>query len=526
MKISLQRTFLAFAIIFPSFGASVQIGQNFTGSTFGVDSSALPSDTDGAIGPSHFVEFINGRFSVYDRNTGKRVLSQPDLTFWKNAGVTFPRATEVTDPRIAYDQFSGRWFASMVDANTRRQAVNRFLLATSSSSDPTETWKAVAFSAAGGQSYFADFPTLGVDTNTVYLSGDLFDLFGSPAGPIIVSIPKSSLLATQPTTTGMVSSGLLSYDTQGDIVQPAMLTGSSSSPEIFLAVGDIGDDFKPHSTLVLTPVSSTNGAVILGAPVTINVPAYTIPIDPTQPGNVDTLDDGDARFSASVRRVGDILYATHAIEVNERAAVRWYRIDAVQHILIEAGTISDPVLELFYPSIAANTNGAVVIGCNGTSTNTYISAYAFVGQITNNALTFAPGMLLKSGVATYDTHDAGGTSRWGDYSATTVDPVNPTHFWTIQSYPSDPTTWSTQITELIVNGDTSTNSAPALAIARQSNSLVISWTTSSGAVLQFTPTLSPPLWKDVTSTPTTSNGETTVTIDGTVGAGFYRLVQP
>src|SRR5947208_9847728 len=41
------------------------IGQNFSGSTFGRDSFADPPDTDGAIGPNHFVELINGTFSVY-----------------------------------------------------------------------------------------------------------------------------------------------------------------------------------------------------------------------------------------------------------------------------------------------------------------------------------------------------------------------------------------------------------------------------------------------------------------------------
>src|SRR5204863_10040296 len=60
---------------FSSFCATVQIWQNFTESTFGTDSSALPADTTGVIGPNHFVELLNGRFAVYDRNTGQRVLS-------------------------------------------------------------------------------------------------------------------------------------------------------------------------------------------------------------------------------------------------------------------------------------------------------------------------------------------------------------------------------------------------------------------------------------------------------------------
>jgi len=41
------------------------------------------------------------------------------------------------------------------------------------------------------------------------------------------------------------------------------------------------------------------------------------------------------------------------------------------------------------------------------------------------------------------------TSRWGDYSATSVDPSDPNSFWTIQMYPSGPAAWSTQITQIL-----------------------------------------------------------------------------
>ncbi|HXD40094.1 MAG TPA: hypothetical protein VN649_06000, partial [Ramlibacter sp.] len=40
------------------------------------------------------------------------------------------------------------------------------------------------------------------------------------------------------------------------------------------------------------------------------------------------------------------------------------------------------------------------------------------------------------------------TARWGDYSATVVDPRHPLRFWTFQEWPSAQDVWSTQITEL------------------------------------------------------------------------------
>jgi len=42
--------------------------------------------------------------------------------------------------------------------------------------------------------------------------------------------------------------------------------------------------------------------------------------------------------------------------------------------------------------------------------------------------------VLKAGEDSYLRDEDHGRNRWGDYSATSVDPVNDTAFWTIQEY--------------------------------------------------------------------------------------------
>src|SRR5438034_3110286 len=91
------------------------IGQNFTASTVGQDTSAFPADANGAGGPNHFVEFINGRYSVFSKTTAARVQTMSDLSFWSQAGVTVPTRWDVTDPRLVYDSTVQRWFALEVD---------------------------------------------------------------------------------------------------------------------------------------------------------------------------------------------------------------------------------------------------------------------------------------------------------------------------------------------------------------------------------------------------------------------------
>src|SRR5262249_20773841 len=152
------------------------------------------------------------------------------------------------------------------------------------------------------------------------------------------------------------------------------------------------------------------------------------------------------RLTARVYAVGGVLYAVHNTELNGRLAVQWYRIRASDHTLLEQGMISDPSLDLFYPSIAANQYGAVVIACNGSSSSSYVSCYVYAGQTVNGHTTFGDAVRLKSGVVSYhDLYeilyemflDTPWYSRWGDYSTLSVDPDDPTQFWAEQMYPSD-----------------------------------------------------------------------------------------
>src|SRR5262249_3429857 len=154
-------------------------------------------------------------------------------------------------------------------------------------------------------------------------------------------------------------------------------------------------------------------------------------------------------FSAKVYQVGGLLYAVHCCEIDDRAALRWYKINAASQQVLQSGLIADTNLDLFYPSIAANASGTVVIGFNGSSTNTFISCYAVVGETFSGLTTFGAPLLLKSGLASYKVVGSGNLSRWGDYSSTCVDPTDPNRFWTMQMYPIYSGVWATQISELL-----------------------------------------------------------------------------
>ena len=502
----------------------VRIGQNFTGSTSGTDTFVTPADGDGAVGPNHFVELINGRYSVYDKSSGSRVQTKTDFGFWTNSGIALSVNLDVTDPRIVFDTYSQRWFASMVDVDFNNETSNRFLLAVSAGSDPTGAWHGFAFVADPLNGNFADFPTLGVDASGVYLGGDMFDTNNNSLGSVLVSIPKSGLLGNPPAISGRASFGILSSDTRGNILQPTVTSGAASTAESVLAVGDLGYDFQSHTNLVLSTIqnAAAAGGATLSAATVLTVPAYSVPINPPQPDGSSNLDNGDARLGACVRRVDDVLYAVHAVEVSRRAALRWYKIDAASNTLTQSGTITDNALDLFYPSIAANADGTVLIGCNGSSSNAFVGSYAVAGETANGALSFGNLMLLKAGSASYQSPGpAAGASRWGDYSATSVDPSDPNRFWTLQMIPVGASVWATQITELIT-------SPLRLTITPSGANIIVSWPAgATGFQLQYSPSLpTSGNWAPVTQTPVVANNQSTVTLPASESAGFFRLANP
>jgi hypothetical protein len=522
---------------------TVTIGRNFTGNTYGSSVASIPADANGAIGPRHFVEFINGSFVVYNKTNGVSTKRISDTKFWSNAGVVLSPSDVTTDPRIVYDPLSQRWFASMVDADgfatDPALESNDFLLAVSATSDPTGTWHGYLFQSDPDTGYFADFPTLGMDSNAVYLSGDFYYGSDTPIGPGLVSFPKSDLLLATPNFENRTWLGVMDYDIRGQVLQPVICPDGSVSGKI-IATSDVGNDSDPHSNIVVSVVLNGGTATAsLSAPAIIPTLPWHVPdnddfgaplLTVSQPDGSTTLMANEARFSAKVYGVGGVIYAVHSTEFNGRVAIRWYRIRASDNAMLETGTLSDPSMDLFFPSIAANAYGVVAICYNGAGLGTYVTSFAQVGQTSAGVTTFGSRNVLKACSTSYhgddelllELEDLPPFSRWGDYSATSVDPVDPTHFWTIQMVPGDSPdgdVWTTQITEVI------TPNPLVLNLTSTSGNVTVSWPNIAGFKLESSTNLAPPVvWSNVAQTPGTNGaGLLNVTLPLSGARQFFRL---
>ena len=439
----------------PAALASAQtfIGQNFTASRSLVD--GLRYDYTGAAGTDYYVELTGGRYGVYRKSDGVRVETSNLETFWASAGA--PHAGDrAFDPRVVYDPYARRFYA--ISADNFDPAVgaghpNSFMLAVSNSADPRAGWTGFKIDSDSNNDRWADFPAIGFNRDVVTLSANMF-LDGSsspPAATTFLVIPKADLLAPTPTVANATKFEELSVNSTGFTVQPAVDMDNGALPLPMLA--RLNSTTLKRTTFTGTPGSPspvTTGGLI---PVSANLDPPTA----NQPGpKPDIWTNDNTRFSGNVVRNNGELWGVHTVGLNGRAALRWYRINEATNAVIESGHLSDPSLAFFFGSIAVNDSGDVVIGMSGTAPEsaadpdgTFVSAFAAVGKTTGGVTTFGTPFITKEGVSDYELLDGAGRNRWGDYSATTLDPADPSIFWTIQKYVYQTNGRATQVTEII-----------------------------------------------------------------------------
>jgi hypothetical protein len=420
----------------------VTIGENFTGSTFGIDSNFPMPDTMGASGIDHFVELINGRYSVYRKSDGVKVETRTLNNFWTLAGAA--PTGNAFDPRVLYDPHARRYYAVAVDNGT---LANNFLFGISNTSDPTQGWTAFKIDSDSDDSNWADFPMLGFNPEAVYVSANMAPLTAGQTRMGFIQFIKGDLLQPTPSIANMT---LLE-----DVPRP--LGTNALSPQLAI---DASNLFALNTTLpvLMHDFSATTmyRAEIVSGSVTnvgpVGVPAVPNPPTVDQPGPKQNLEANDGRSTANTVLINGEIYAVHAVDDGGLAAVRFLRIDAATNTVLENQTISDPGSQATtFPSVAVNEFGDVVIGVTrtGTGPGEFASSYAIVGKTVGGITTFNPPMLLKQGVSDYERL-VGTRNRWGDYSSTTVDPADPGIFWTSQEFVSSTDVWSTQVTEVMV----------------------------------------------------------------------------
>jgi len=392
----------------------------------------IPPDTMGAAGPNHLVSLLNSEFGVFSK--AGAVLQRISLqSFWGSLGTAPGRPADFPfDTKVLYDPPSDRFFA--VTLGGPNSPDSWILVAVSSTPDPTGEWSKWAIDADldnNVQSFdnWADFPGAGLDSNNLYVCANMFTNGNAFQYGKIWVIPKPQLLTGSPAITW---SELRNPPGSGFNMQPAHTFGAAPA-EYILFEGS-------SSQLRMARIDNTSGTPVWHEPTAVTIAAYTpsnrLPGAP-QPDIAATIDTSDTRLLNVVYRAG-ALWTVHTVQspAAVRTEVAWYRIDVGAGTVLSQGRVSDPARWYYYPSIAVNRDNVAAVGFSGSSTTEFVGGYYTIIQpSTGAAEAVAP---LKGGEAPYEKTLGGTDNRWGDYSATVVDPSDDTSFWTLQEYAESP----------------------------------------------------------------------------------------
>jgi hypothetical protein len=393
----------------------------------------------GAAGPNHLVSILNSDFGVFNKTTGA-VLQKISLqSFWGSLGTgTGEPADFPFDPKILYDQHSGRFVAITLGGTSATDSW--VMVAVSSTPDPRGNWDKWAIDADKDNDVqqfnnSADYPGLGVDAFNVYITANMFD--GTNVGQYskVWVIPKAQLLAGSNPITWFEFRNFPGFDFT---MQPAHTFGTPGA-EYFLFEGSTNH-------LAVGWMDNISGTPVWHSPVQVAVTPYVstdkLPGAP-QLGNVNTIDTSDTRVLNAVYRNGSVWATHHVVGPSGKVEVAWYRIDPSAGTVLSQGKISDPTRWYYYPSIGINQNNVAAIGFSGSSSGDFVGGYYTIIRPSTGIAD--PVSQLKPGEAAYYKTGqtmgipGGGTdNRWGDFSATVVDPTDDVTFWTLQEYAQTP----------------------------------------------------------------------------------------
>ncbi len=427
-----------------------------------------PPDTNGDVGPNHYVQIVNSLFRIYDK-TGTPITAVAKLSdlFAPIGGTCGSLSTgNDGDPIALYDPLADRWLLSEFALPGFPGPPYHQCVAISQTGDPTGSYYLYDFLMPP---VINDYPHFGVWPDGYYMSDNQFNQTGTAyVGAGLFAFDRLKMLVGDPSATYIYfdygpidpnAGGMLPTDLDGLVPPPP------GTPNFFMEYradefGDPNDAlriYEFHADFA-NPASST---------VTVRPDLVVAAFDARQPsGRTDIEQPAPAIASQYVDSVSDrmmhrIAYRTLAggvqsfvanwtvnvSGVNPTSAATYQAGIRFEELRRDAGTgafsiqnqatySTDPGngatgRNLWMGSAAQDNQGNSAVGFSASST-TLLPSIVWAGRLAGD-----PANSLAQGEATMQA-GAGvqqdTAARWGDYSAMSVDPSDDCTFFYTQEY--------------------------------------------------------------------------------------------
>ncbi len=470
-----QRAFPTFTTPMPGTTANFAGMDNING--------YYPPDTNGDVGPAHYVQMVNSTLAIFDK-AGTVLYGPVDInTLWGGFGGPCQNGND-GDPIVQYDGLSDRWLISQFSV---RQTNTYECVAVSATSDPLGQYHRYAF---GYGTVFPDYPKVGVWPDGYYVT---YNMYGHDPDSPQRSAPSPGPGNTGATTCALERRAMLTgapatqqcfNDPDAFSLQPADVDGPTpppaGSPNYVVGVSESANDSLSMYRFAVDWDNPANSRYT--GPITIPVDPFTkactgdaldgfcVP----QPGTAQVIDSMGpfTMYRLAYRNYGshESLVVNHTVALDgnpgltSQTGIRWYELRAPgadAPVVYQQGTAQSPVdgQFQFMASMAMDRQGNIGMGYSSSST-TLFPSINYIGRLAGDPLgtmPYAEGTIMAGGGS-----QTGSAGRWGDYTNTSVDPLDDCTFWHTNEYMKATSwnDWSTQIASFVMPGCTGSSSAP------------------------------------------------------------------
>jgi hypothetical protein len=429
---------------------------SFDGLDYATWGDGHPPDTNGDVGPNHYIQTVNTAIGIFRKSDGVRLAAFRFDTFMSQGHFGNLCDTDnYGDPVVLYDTFHDRWvitdFAFQLDAagNVVNPPGSYQCFAVSQSGDPV----------SGGWNFYSlhvtdalqDYPKLGIWPDGLYMSANMFG-FGANGGFKNVRVWALNLAQMEAGGAAQSVSFNAAKSIQGVSVFTLLPSNArvqagtppTGRPNYFASVWGWTNRvriWKFHVDWSNTANSTFTGPTDTTVPTTWASPPSTVP---EKSGNaLDTLGIR-LMMQNQYTNIGGVesLWHTHTVRgsSSSQSAVRWYQAS------VTGGTIAANVTQgatwnpdsknRFVPSLAVDRAGNMAIGYS-VSDALMFPAIRYAGRLATdpaNTLSQTETSLIEGTGAQVGNCGGSACTRWGDYSAMTLDPDGCTFWYTTEYY--------------------------------------------------------------------------------------------
>jgi hypothetical protein len=452
--------------------------------------SVAPPDTNGDVGPNHYVQTVNNRVGIWDKNGNVLVPFFTQSSLFAPLG-GLAATVDRGDPIVLYDRMADRWLISQFAFTGQTTPPYHEAIAISKTGDPTGAYYLYDFVLPGNE--FPDYPHFGVWPDGYYMTTHQFLMGGGFDGDGAFAFDRKKMLVGDPTASLIYFNLNLATHPEGIFgmlpsEHDGLLPPPAGAPNVFVYFTDtdFGDPadglrlFNFHADFT-TPALST---FTERSESTYATPLPLAAFDARDPGNrfdieqpppagnntTDRLDTVGSRLMFRLQymnRAGtESLVGNFTVNVsgvaptsaaNFQAAFRYFELRKTS----PAGAFTVNEQATFAPgsgngatgdnrwmgSAQMDNQGNLAVGYTLSGvTAGHFPSLNFAARAFNDA----PGGLFQGeGTLFAGTGVQRGTvNRWGDYSALTLDPSDDCSMWFTSEYYTSTTltfNWRTRI---------------------------------------------------------------------------------